>query len=104
MNKRDWLAIAEVTDSLRVFPRLFLLGAFLWTVDSGYVILNFYMKLPAEARTLETSGAVFGMFTAILGFMKLVYDKYSDAGRSWGPPPTQITTTAVATQTTETTS
>jgi hypothetical protein len=103
MSKRIWLDLAEITDSLRVFPRLFLVATVWWVADTGYLLLDWYMGLAKEDRSLEASGFASIAWLAALGFLKLVYDRYSAAGRSWGPPaPTERTSTTIATQTTET--
>ncbi len=103
MNKKWWLDLAEITDSLRVFPRLFLLATFWWTADTGYKLLDWYTHLAQPERGLEASGFASIAWIAILGFLKLVYDTYSAAGRNWGPSiPVERTSTVTAT-TTETT-
>jgi hypothetical protein len=99
VNKQRWLAAAEVIDSLRVFPRLFLLATFWWVADTGYLLLNWYISLPKEDRTLEASGFASIAWLAQLGFLKLVYDSYSAAGRAWGAVPSTSTSTVVATTT-----
>ena len=102
MNKKWWLDLAEITDSLRVFPRLFLIATFWWSADSTYQLLDWYTHLAKEERGIEASGFASVALLAILGFLKLVYDTYSSAGRAWGAVPSSTTSTVVAT-TTETT-
>lgn len=86
MNKKFWLDLAELVDSFRVFPRLFLVATFAWTAHTSYWLLSWYMALPAGDRGIEASGFASVAMIGILGFLKLVYDTYSKAGRSWGPP------------------
>jgi len=101
MNKNQWLDWAELVDSYRVFPRLFLVACFVWSVNTSYILIDWYIKLPDASRGLEASGFGTLTLTAILTFMKLVYTTYSDAGRSWGPPTPSTTTssTVVASKT-----
>ncbi len=89
---------AEAIDSYRVFPRLFLCGCFLWTVEVTHWLLRWYTTLPKEERSIEASGFASVVFVAVLGFLKLVYSTYSDAGRNWGGAPA-TTQTVVATTT-----
>lgn len=100
MNKAHWLEVAESVDSLRVFPRLFLLSCFIWTVYVTNSLLNWYMALPKADRSLEASGFASVVVLAVFGFLKLVYDTYSAAGRDWnGSAPSISTSTVVATTT-----
>src|SRR4051812_46654402 len=89
---------AETIDSYRIFPRLFLIGCFFWTIQITHWLLKWYTTLPREERSIEASGFASVVFVAVLGFLKLVYQTYSDAGRSWGSPPA-TTQTVVATTT-----
>lgn len=99
MNREGMLHWAELIDSFRIFPRLFLLGCFYWTVVVTHRLLDWYMSMPRDERGLEASGFASVVFVAVLGFLKLVYQTYSDAGRSWGPPATTSTVTATTTTT-----
>jgi len=83
MNKQEALHWAELIDSFRVFPRLFLLACFLWAVDMSYVLLHWYMRLPKDERGVEASGFASVAFLAVLGFLKLVYSTYAATGRDW---------------------
>lgn len=88
MTRLDLLHWAEVVDSWRVFPRLFLAGCFWWTVAVTHQLLTWYMAMPKEDRGIEASGFASIVFVAVLGFLKLVYSTYTAAGRNWsGPPP-----------------
>lgn len=90
MNKEAGLHWAELIDSWRVFPRLFLAACFFWTVDMSYVLLHWYMKLPKDERGIEASGFASVAFLAVLGFLKLVYETYARTGRDWNDKP-QVT-------------
>ncbi len=91
MNKALLLHWAEIVDSFRVFPRLFLIGCFLWTVQVTHWLLSWYTHLPKEDRGLEVSGFASVVFVAVLGFLRLVYSTYSDAGRDWNQQPSTMT-------------
>lgn len=84
---------AEVVDSWRVFPRLFLAGCFYWTVQVTHDLLVWYTALPKDDRGIEASGFASVALLGVLGFLKLVYSTYSAAGRNWnGPPPESVPT------------
>jgi hypothetical protein len=98
VNKQRALDWAELIDSYRIYPRLFLAACFFWTVEITHILLNWYMSLPKEERGLEASGFASVVFVTAFGFLKLVYQTYSDAGRDWSQ---QIAThTSTSTQTT----
>jgi hypothetical protein len=99
VNKEKGLHWAELIDSYRVFPRLFLLACFLWTLDMSYVLLKWYMHLPKDERGVEASGFASIAFLAVLGFLKLVYQTYSDAGRDWNAQPSSTSTTVMTSAT-----
>ena len=93
MTRLQALRWAEVVDAWRVFPRLFLMGCFYWTVKVTHDLLIWYTMLPKEDRGLEASGFASVALLGVLGFLKLVYSTYSAAGRSWsGPPPEAVPT------------
>jgi len=100
MNKAALLHWAEVIDSWRVFPRLFLIGCFAWTVEVTRWLLQWYTMLPKEDRGIEASGFASIVFVAVLGFLKLVYQTYSDAGRDWNQQPSSTQTTVASSTTT----
>lgn len=98
MNKQTHLDWAELVDSYRVIPRLFL-GVWTWfTMQIGWYLVHWYTIQPANERGYEESVALIGVFTASLGMVKLVFDKYSATSRDWNSSPA-TTTTVVATQT-----
>ncbi len=94
-TKQHALHWAEAIDSLRIFPRLFLLSCFVWTVAVGQQLLVWYMALSKDDRSIEATGFASIVFLGILGFLKLVYSDYSQAGRAWGPAPTSTTQSTV---------
>lgn len=102
MNKARWLDVAELIDSYRLFPRLFLFGCLAWTVWVANFLLHWYTQLPKDDRSLEASGFASVVVLAIFGFMKLVFDSYVTNGRTWDAPVTTTTTTASSSTTTGT--
>lgn len=73
--KRWFMDVAEVTDSLRTFPRL-IMSAFAYLVWDTW---TWYTHLPLAARTADTTtftGAVFGMATVAASL-------YLQGGRNW---------------------
>lgn len=83
MNKEKWMHAAEVIDAMRVFPRLFLIACFAWNVWIAATLLEWYMALPKDDRSLEASGFASIVFLAIVGFTKLVYETYSRNSVNW---------------------
>lgn len=102
MTKHRWLLWAEIFDSWRVIPRLFMLACFIWTVHTTYMLLNWYLKLPDAARGIEASGFGAVVFTAQVGFLKLIFDTYSRNGRDWNAAPTKNITSTMVRSTTVT--
>jgi hypothetical protein len=100
MNKQLLLHWAEVIDSWRIFPRLFLIGCFAWTVEVTRWLLVWYTMLPKEDRGIEASGFASIVFVAVLGFLKLVYTTYAQTGRDWSQPVSSTQTTVASTTTT----
>jgi hypothetical protein len=90
MKKTTWLSWAEVIDSLRIVPRLFLAAWSTFTMYLGWYLVHWYTVQPANERGYEESVALIGIFTASLGMVKLIFDKYASTGRDWNSvPPTQ---------------
>lgn len=90
---------AEAIDRYRIFPRSFLIACFLWALNMSYFLLNWYVHLAKDERGLEASGFASIAFLAVLGFLKLVYQTYSDAGPTWNAPISTSTTTATTSST-----
>lgn len=75
--------LAEILDSLRVFPRL-LIGAY-FTVSIWVVVYlaTWYAHLPAVERTVEVT-AFYAMLTSgLFGFSTYTFKLYADGGRDW---------------------
>lgn len=96
INKPHWLDIAELIDSYRVVPRVFLFACFGWTVEITRQLLQWYTHIPSEQRSIEASGFASVVFLTVFGFLKLVFSEYSANGRDWSGQ--SQTTTTVATQ------
>lgn len=87
MNKHRWLAWAEVFDSWRVVPRLFLAATLWWAIDITYRLVSWYTKLPSAERGFEASGFAAVALASVLAFLKLVFTEYSKNGRDWNEAP-----------------
>ncbi len=83
MNKQSHLDWAEVIDGWRVVPRLFLTAWSAFTMYIGWYLVHWYTTQPANERGYEESVALIGVFTASLGMVKMIFDKYSSTGRDW---------------------
>jgi hypothetical protein len=64
-------------------------------MDTGYRTLSWFFDQPANSRGFEEAGVVVGVFTASLGMVKLIFDRYSMTGRDWNAAPTTTSTTVV---------
>ncbi len=93
---------AEIIDKLRVFPRLFLTACFVWAVWLSMVLTHWYTTLPKEDRSLEATGFGSIVFVAVLGFLKMVYQTYSDAGSDWSKIASHTTEATTVTTSTST--
>jgi ABC-type polysaccharide transport system permease subunit len=91
-NKQHWVAVAETIDRLRIFPRIFLLACFGWAVWIADILLAWYMALPPTSQQWQASGFASVVFVAVMTFLKMVYQTYSDAGPVWGAQPSSTTT------------
>lgn len=98
-RKQEWLRVAELIDSYRVIPRLFLTACFVWTVWVSDVCLIWYIHLPHAERGLEASGFGSVVFLTVFGFLKLVYSTYAATGRDWNAAPPSVTTSSTSTTT-----
>lgn len=99
MNKQRLLDWAELIDKYRIYPRIFLTACFFWTVVISHQLLTWYIAMPKDERGLEASGFASVVFLTIFGFLKLVYQTYTDAGRDWS----EVARTHTSAKTTETT-
>ena len=81
--KSFWMGVAEVTDALRVFPRL-LVGAYGCLIGYTTVYLTlWYAHLPSVERTVEVT-AFYGMLMGgLFGLAAYVFKVYSDGGYDW---------------------
>lgn len=87
MDKKNWLAVAEIIDGFRIMPRLILvavLGFASWYI---YALTIWYMALPAAERTLEVSGLAGLTIPAVFGLAGKVVDWYLKTGRTWKDAP-----------------
>lgn len=101
--KKQWhLDFAEVIDSYRVFPRLFLLSSFLATMAFTVWVSRWYMQIPASARGLEATGFTSIAVTSFWTFLKLVYADYASKGRDWNARANPTVTQTTLAQTTTT--
>ena len=85
--KANWLHVAEVVDAWRIIPRVFLAGWSAFTMQVGFETLHWFFAQPANSRGFEEASVVVGVFTAALGFVKFVFDRYSSSGRDWVANP-----------------
>jgi hypothetical protein len=73
-SKDFWLAIAEIVDAFRLFPRAFVAGYGLFCLELG----RWAMSRPdLTTQQMAFVIAVIGLFTPILAF-------YQASGRKWG--------------------
>lgn len=94
MNKNAVLDIAEVFDSWRVVPRVFLAASFTWCVYLTDRLVGWYIHLPHAERGVEASGFASVVQIGVLAFLKLVFDRYSSTSRDWNDRPVAGTATS----------
>ena len=90
ITHQSWLRVAEIIDVLRVFPRVFLGICLAWAIALNYELIRWYMHLPHAERGFEATGFASVTFTVVMGFLKLVYQTYTDAGRDWSRQPAPL--------------
>lgn len=102
-TKSKMLNVAEVFDSWRVIPRVFLAATFIWCVYLTDRLIGWYIGLPHAERGIEASGFASAVQIGVLAFLKTVFDRYSTSGRDWNQrvqPSVQTATVATSTVTT----
>lgn len=100
MNKAHQLAVAELIDSYRVFPRAFFAAYFVFWCWITVTLLEWYVTLPAPQRTLEASGFGSAIFLTATAFLKQIYATYAETSRDWSQQAATSTTTVASTTTT----
>lgn len=90
MTKQDWLDWAEITDAWRVVPRIILFTYGWWAIYVVDRCLLWYFHQPVAERTVQDSGLITGVITAVTGLLTLAIKFYIQSGRVWtGQPPPQ---------------
>lgn len=81
--KAFWIDLAEVIDSLRIFPRL-IVGAYLWLLIwvTWYFAHMYFSLLPAD-RTVQLTAFASVVLTAAFGALPFIVKIYMDNGRDW---------------------
>jgi len=102
VNKQQFLHLAELVDSFRIFPRLVLCAYAFYVYQVTFFILTWYSQQPAAARGTEESAVVIAVVGAVTGFSPWIFRIYSDNGRNWDDKPAGTTTSVTATSTTST--
>lgn len=80
---RNWLAVAETVDALRVFPRVMLIGYGAWVIYFVSRIMQFYFDLPNDARTPEVTAFSTLVIGAVTGFAAPIFTIYTNSARDW---------------------
>lgn len=86
-SKHALLNAAEVFDSWRIVPRLFLVLTFWWCVYLTDKLIGWYIALPHAERGLEATGFASVVQAGVLTFLKLVFSDYAKNGRDWNERP-----------------
>ncbi|HEY1723947.1 MAG TPA: hypothetical protein VGF89_00885 [Steroidobacteraceae bacterium] len=87
IGKAQLLHAAEILDSLRIFPRLFVGTYTVWGGGTCWQVLHWYFAQPAAERTVQDAGLVTSVVTVLVGFLTTMYRTYSDSGRDWNARP-----------------
>lgn len=100
-TRSHMMQVAEIIDTFRVFPRLFLLVYLFWIIRLTDWMVRWFMRLPAGERTVIVTTFVSIVTTGIFGLFIWIYKVYSDGGRDWQSspviPPVTVPTSAVPT-------
>lgn len=95
MTKSDWLAIAEVLDALRVFPRLLLIASFVflawYSVFAITTVIDLVERMAATqsgdtvaAVAQNIAAGVIGLTVPMIGSMfGKICDVYMNTGKKW---------------------
>jgi hypothetical protein len=82
-RKAFWMGLAEITDALRVFPRILITSYFTLVSWSMVYLTLWYAHLPSAERTVEVT-AFYGMLEGgLFGLAAYVFKVYSDGGYDW---------------------
>lgn len=103
MVKQDWLHLAEIVDSLRVFPRLVLAAYGFYVYHITNSVLLWYFKQPISERGINDSAMIGLIITAVTGFAPWIIQIYSSGGRNWDAGSSSTTTASTTVTTAATT-
>ena len=81
--KQRWLDLAEVIDSLRVFPRWLAISYWVFTGWETSYVTVWYAHLAAVERTVEVTAFYSMLMGGLFGLAAYVFKVYSDGGRDW---------------------
>lgn len=87
LNKQKWLDYAEVTDSLRIFPRLIVAGYGAWTVWFIDQMWKWYETLPGDQRGAQVTMVIGSVSGGVFGLAAWVVKLYLGGGRDWPATP-----------------
>lgn len=86
-RRENLMQLAEIIDTFRVFPRLFVLIYLFWIMRLTDWMVRWFMRLPASERTIIVTSFVSIVTTGIFGLFIWIYKVYSDGGRDWSSSP-----------------
>jgi hypothetical protein len=81
-----------VFDSYRVVPRVLIFSMLIWMVRVTDETLVWYMHLPIEAQSIQTSGLAATIVATVTGLWTVVFKIYASSGRDWNAQPTVVST------------
>lgn len=84
--KKQWLGLAEVVDSLRIFPRIIVAAYGAWTVWFIDRMWNWYETLPPEQRSAQVTAVIGAVSGGVFGLAAYVVKLYLGGGRDWPDP------------------
>lgn len=82
-NKEHWIQLAEVFDSLRIFPRAVLIAYGFFVYQVVMQILHWYFSEPALSRGTEETSMVIGVTGFVSTIGGYVFKVYTENGRNW---------------------
>jgi hypothetical protein len=99
MNKKAFMDVAEVIDTLRVVPRIVLAVYGVWMIWITDWLVKWYEALKPEERSNQVTAFVTIVLPGVYGLGVYVYRIYSEGGRDWTGQATISSTTAVSSST-----
>lgn len=81
--KGFWLDLAEIVDSLRIFPRLYLSVVTWWYIRLLDWLVSWYERIPSTERTAIVNTFALGALGSASALLGYSFKVYMAGGRKW---------------------